>query len=159
MRPDGGLDMASLLAAFQDFFRQNSEHWIRRAQYTEAGPQLVLQAFLHRVSERQVPNRSGNTRWGSRRGGSADRLAAGKREGEDRIVVECKLAKEGPLRSRERSREGLEETKRYMDISGTDAGHLVVFDMRPGRSWAERIFRERARPSGCPDHRLGGLTD
>ena len=38
-----------LLAAFQDFFRQNSEHWVQRAQYTEAGPQLVLQAFLHRV--------------------------------------------------------------------------------------------------------------
>ena len=49
MAPDGGLDMASLLADFQDFFRQNSEHWIRRAQYTGAGPQLVLQAFLHRV--------------------------------------------------------------------------------------------------------------
>ena len=45
----GGLDMDKLLAAFQDFFRQNSEHWIQRAQYTEAGPQLVLQAFLHRV--------------------------------------------------------------------------------------------------------------
>ncbi|MDE0081845.1 MAG: hypothetical protein OXT72_04265 [Gammaproteobacteria bacterium] len=29
-----------------------------------------------------------------------------------------------------------------MEISGTDAGHLVVFDMRPGRGWAERIFRE-----------------
>ena len=49
VRPDGGLDMDGLLAAFQDFFRQNSEHWIRRAQYTEAGPQLVLQAFVHRV--------------------------------------------------------------------------------------------------------------
>ena len=24
-----------------------------------------------------------------------------------------------------------------MDISGTDAGHLVAFDMRPGGSWAE----------------------
>ena len=45
----GGLDMGRLLAAFQDFFRQNSEHWVQRAQYTEAGPQLVLQAFLHRV--------------------------------------------------------------------------------------------------------------
>ena len=38
--------------------------------------------------------------------------------------------------------EGLEQTKRYMDISETSAGHLVIFDLRPGRSWAERIFRE-----------------
>ena len=139
VRPDGGLDMASLLAAFQDFFRQNSEHWIRRAQYTEAGPQLVLQAFLHRVVnargriEREYA-------LGSRR---VDLLIVWPREegGEDRIVVECKLAKEGRSFSRT-VEEGLEETKRYMDISGTDAGHLVVFDMRPGRSWAEKIFRE-----------------
>ena len=41
--------MDRLLAAFHDFFRQNSEHWGQRARYTEAGPQLVLQAFLHRV--------------------------------------------------------------------------------------------------------------
>ncbi len=44
---DGSLELDKLLTAFQDFFRQNSEHWIERAQYTEAGPQLVLQAFLH----------------------------------------------------------------------------------------------------------------
>ena len=37
--------------------------------------------------------------------------------------------------------EGLEQTGRYMDISGTDEGHLVVFDMRLGRSWAQRVFR------------------
>ena len=47
--PEGRLDVDGLLSAFQDFFRQNSEHWIERARYTEAGPQLVLQAFLHRV--------------------------------------------------------------------------------------------------------------
>ena len=41
--------MDRLLESFQDFFRRNSEHWIQRARYTEAGPQLVLQAFLDRV--------------------------------------------------------------------------------------------------------------
>jgi hypothetical protein len=25
-----------------------------------------------------------------------------------------------------------------MNINGTNAGHLLVFDMRPGGSWAER---------------------
>ena len=138
-RPDGSLDMDCLLAAFQEFFRQNSEHWIRRAQYTEAGPQLVLQAFLHRVV-----NATGRIEreyaLGSRR---VDLLVVWPREGgrEDRAVVECKLVKEGRSLSRT-VEEGLEQTKRYMDISGTDAGHLVVFDLRPGRSWAERIFRE-----------------
>ena len=146
VRPDGALDVDGLLAAFQDFFRQNSEHWIRRAQYTEAGPQLVLQAFLHRVVnargriEREYA-------LGSRR---VDLLVVWPREGrrEDRIVVECKLVREGRSPSRT-VEEGLEQTRRYMDISGTDAGHLVVFDMRPGGSWAERIFREEREERGA----------
>ena len=139
VRSDGSLDMDGLLAAFQEFFRQNSEHWIRRAQYTEAGPQLVLQAFLHRVV-----NATGRIEreyaLGSRR---VDLLVVWPRDGgrEDRIVVECKLVKEGRSLSRT-VEEGLEQTRRYMDISGTDAGHLVVFDLRPGRNWSERIFRE-----------------
>ena len=36
-------------AAFQTFFREHSEHWLRRFQYQEAGPQLLLQAFLQRI--------------------------------------------------------------------------------------------------------------
>ena len=145
VRPDGGLDVDGLLAAFQNFFRQNSEHWIRRAQYTEAGPQLVLQAFLHRVV-----NATGRIeREYALRSRRVDLLVVWPREGggEDRIVVECKLVREG--RSLARTVEkGLEQTRRYMDISGTDAGHLVVFDMRPGGSWEERIYREERDERG-----------
>ena len=136
----GGLDMVRLLTAFQDFFRQNSEHWIRRAQYTEAGPQLVLQAFLHRV----VNGRGRIEReyaLGSRR---VDLLVVWPRTDgdEERFVVECKLVKEG--RSVERAIErGLEQTATYMDTSGASSGHLVVFDMREGKSWADRVYRER----------------
>ena len=46
---DGGLDVGKLLAAFQAFFREHSEHWVERFQYKEAGPQLLLQAFLQRI--------------------------------------------------------------------------------------------------------------
>jgi len=45
----GNLDMSKLLAAFQEFFREHSEHWVERFQYKEAGPQFLLQAFLQRV--------------------------------------------------------------------------------------------------------------
>ena len=146
VRSGGGLAMDRLLAAFQDFFRQNSEHWIRRAQYTEAGPQLVLQAFLHRVV-----NATGRIEreyaLGSRR---VDLLVVWPRgeEREDRMVVECKLVKEGRSLSRT-VEEGLEQTRRYMDISGTDEGHLVVFDLRPGRSWAERVYRKERDRQGA----------
>ena len=56
---DGGLNMDRLLAAFQGFFGQNSEHWIERARYKKAGPQLVLQAFLRRVVNGEGPDRAG----------------------------------------------------------------------------------------------------
>ena len=47
---DGGLDVAGLIAAFQEFFREHSEHWVQRfEQYHEAGPQLLLQAHLQRI--------------------------------------------------------------------------------------------------------------
>ena len=143
----GGLDLDKLLAAFQDFFRQNSEHWIERARYTEAGPQLVLQAFLHRV----VNGRGRTEReyaLGSRR---VDLLVIWPRPdgGESRYVVECKLVRDG--RSHARAVEmGLEQTAAYMDTSGASAGHLVVFDMREGRSWADRVYRERRDWKGTP---------
>ena len=62
-------------------------------------------------------------------------------------MVECKLAR----RDRSLARtveEGLNQTAAYMDISGTDEGHLVVFDMREERSWRERVYREEREPSG-----------
>ncbi|MCP4700755.1 MAG: AAA family ATPase, partial [Gammaproteobacteria bacterium] len=46
---DGRLQMDKLLAAFQQFFREHSEHWLERFDYKEAGPQLLLQAFLQRI--------------------------------------------------------------------------------------------------------------
>ena len=144
---DGGLDMGKLLAAFQDFFRQNSEHWVQRAQYTEAGPQLVLQAFLHRV----VNGRGRIEReyaLGSRR---VDLLVVwpGGRGRSGRFVVECKLLRDGRSRARTVER-GLEQTAAYMDLCDADAGHLVVFDMREGRTWAEKVYREERDRNGTP---------
>ena len=126
----GRLELDKLLAAFQDFFRQHSQHWIRRAQYTEAGPQLVLQAFLHRVV-----NATGRIEreyaLGSRRVDLLIVWPRGERS-EERFVVECKLVKDGRSAKRVIER-GLEQTAAYMDTSGASAGHLVVFDLREGR--------------------------
>ncbi len=49
IRPDGSLDLPKLLAAFQQFFREHSESWLERFDYREAGPQLLMQAFLQRI--------------------------------------------------------------------------------------------------------------
>ena len=62
---------------------------------------------------------------------------------ERRRVVECKL-RHGDL---ERAiAEGLEQTRAYMDRCGAEAGHLIVFDRSPERSWEEKIFRREAPP-------------
>ena len=45
----GRLDMAKLLAAFRAFFGEHAEQWMQRFDYREAGPQLILQAYLQRV--------------------------------------------------------------------------------------------------------------
>ena len=116
---------------------------MERAQYREAGPQLVLQAFLHRVV-----NGAGRIEreyaLGSRR---VDLLViwppeAGK---PGRFVVECNLLRSGRARTMEK---GLQQTAAYMDLCDTDAGHLVVFDVREGRDWAERVFREERTHDG-----------
>ena len=51
---DGKIDVNFLLRNFQDFWRENSEIWIKRYkenfyEYEEAAPHLVLQGFLQRV--------------------------------------------------------------------------------------------------------------
>jgi hypothetical protein len=45
----GKLDMKRLLSDFQQFWRENSEIWVKRYQYQEAAPHLILQAFLQRI--------------------------------------------------------------------------------------------------------------
>ena len=142
---DGGLDVDGLIAAFQEFFREHSEHWVQRfEQYHEAGPQLLLQAHLQRVVngggriEREYALGRGRT----------DLLIVwpqGVRE--RRFVVECKVLR----RDLERTiAEGLEQTRGYMDRCAAEAGHLVVFDRTPDRPWAEKIFRRPPSGDGVP---------
>ena len=92
MREDGSLDVAGLMEAFQDWFRQNSERWIKVFQFWETGPQLVLQGFLQRVVR-------GNGRLGRRYGlgrGRTDLLVVWPRiEGEQRVAIECRVLRGG----------------------------------------------------------------
>ena len=49
MNPDNSINMEKLMLDFQQFFRQNADSWIGKFDYAEAGPQLLLQAFLQRI--------------------------------------------------------------------------------------------------------------
>ena len=134
---DGRLDVAGLMAAFQEFFREHSEHWVQRFErYHEAGPQLLLQAHLQRIVngggriEREYALGRGRT----------DLLIVWPHGGRERhFVVECKVLRKGVEQT---IAEGVEQTRGYMDRCAAEAGHLVVFDRAPDRPWAQKIFRQ-----------------
>ena len=63
--------------------------------------------------------------------------SAGGVGGVQRVVLELKV---GSGASEALIREGLEQTAGYMDRCGAGAGHLVVFDRNPNRTWEEKIF-------------------
>jgi len=141
---DGRLDLPKLLAAFQQFFREHSEAWLDGFNYQEAGPQLLMQAFLQRIVNG---------------GGRVDReYGLGRRRtdllvvwntpaGVQRAVIELKLLR-GSLEAT--LREGLAQTWEYADRCGAAEAHLVIFDRRPGRSWEERIWQRAERHNDLP---------
>ncbi|MDI6791486.1 MAG: ATP-binding protein [bacterium] len=135
IRPqDGCLDMDRLLSAFQQFFRQHSEHWIERFDYKEAGPQLLLQAFLQRIlnSGGRIEREYGLGRL------RTDLLLVWPYPGGiQQVVIELKLIY-GSLSST--IEKGLGKTWEYADRCGADEAHLVIFDRDKSKTWEEKIF-------------------
>ncbi len=116
VRPDGTLDMDKLLKKFQEFYRKNSEHWLERFQYKEAGHQLLLMAFLQRIIngggriEREMAVGNGRT----------DMCAFWK---DGVFPIEMKIRRDDQT-----YREGLEQLWKYLDRLGQAHGYLVLFE-------------------------------
>ena len=139
--PDHSINVEKLMLDFQQFFRQNADSWIGKFDYAEAGPQLLLQAFLQRVVNG---------------GGYIDREYGLGRKRTDllirkpltdhyggpvqRVVLELKI-KRGSLETE--IEKGLEQTVGYMDLVGSvDEGHLIIFDRTQEKTWDERIWHK-----------------
>nr|VFJ55012.1 MAG: hypothetical protein BECKFM1743C_GA0114222_101495 [Candidatus Kentron sp. FM] len=142
---DGRLDLPKLLDAFQQFFRENGDSWSERFHYKEAGPQLLMQAFLQRIVNG---------------GGRIDReYGLGRRrtdlliqwplnpgpldENRDfhgpvqRAVIELKIL----YKSLEATIEdGLAQTAGYRDRAGAEEGYLVIFDRTSNKPWEKKCF-------------------
>ena len=131
------------------FFRENSEIWLERFDYKEAGPQLLMQAYLQRIvnSGGRVEREYG---LGRRR---TDILVLWRHPGGvQRIVIELKLLS----KSLETTiAEGLAQTWEYADRCGADEAHLLIFDRRTGRSWEERIWTRQEMYNETPIHIWG----
>ncbi len=145
--PDNSINMEKLLLDFQQFFRQNADAWIGKFDYAEAGPQLLLQAFLQRIVNG---------------GGYIDREYGLGRKRTDllirkpltdhyggpvqRVVLELKI-KRGDLDKV--IEKGLEQTAGYMDTVGSvDEGHLIIFDRTQEKTWDERIWHQAYEYNG-----------
>ena len=147
---DGSLNVVKLLTAFQGFFREHSEHWVARFDYQEAGPQLLLQAFLQRIV-----NGGGRIEreYGLGRGRTDLLIIWPQGDRTRRFVVECKVLHKGLERT---IGDGLEQTAGYMDRCAAEAGHLVIFDRGEGRSWSDKVF-QRVESFGGVDIHVWGM--
>ncbi len=158
-RPIGGfpgqsLNMQKILGAFQRFFREHSESWLDAFQYKEAGPQLLLQAFLQRTVNskgsihREQAVGSGRTdlvvTWPL---GDKD-VTLQRAEKKQVIVLELKLIHRNDGADTVMGK-GLVQTAGYMDRFHSPEGHLLIFDRRKGKGWDERIWvKHETAPDG-----------
>ena len=135
------LDMQKLLAAFQQFFREHADTWIEGFSYKEAGPQLLMQAFLQRIV-----NGGGHINreygLGRKRTNLFIEWPLDEKKGMhgplQRVVIEIKLRR-GALETI--IAKGLEQTADYVRHAGADEAHLMIFDRNPERTWDEKIWR------------------
>jgi hypothetical protein len=129
LKPDGHLDMDKLLSAFVEFYRRNSESWLDRFQYKEAGHQLLLMAFLQRVVngggriDRQMAVGNGRT----------DLTVQWKK---DLFVFEMKVRWHSYTET-----DGLQQLSRYLDKLGQKSGYLVIFEPKSSEElpWEQRL--------------------
>ncbi|MDP2752177.1 MAG: AAA-like domain-containing protein [Rhodocyclaceae bacterium] len=143
VREDRRLDMPKLIAAFQQFFREHSEAWLERFEYKEAGPHLLMQAFLQRIV-----NGGGriNREYGLGRGRTDLFLewpldeTQGYNGPVQRVVIELKLLRKAPETTLS---QGIVQTLEYADRCGADEAHLILFDRRPKISWNKRIWHKK----------------
>ena len=128
---EDGLDMNGLMAAFQQFWRENAEANAVPFRYREAYPHLVLQAFLQRVINgggqivREMALGSG-------------RLDLGVVFRDRTYAVEVKTTayyEKSPAAAHE-------QMLRYMDRLGVGEGWLVVADSDLAKPWEGKISSE-----------------
>jgi len=147
INPDNSLNIEKLLLDFQQFFRQNADSWIGKFNYAEAGPQLLLQAFLQRIV-----NGGGyiDREYGIGRG-RTDLLIRKPLTDTyggpyQRVVLELKIRRNSLEKTIEK---GLKQTFEYMDKAGdVSEGHFIIFDRSKTMSWDEKIFHRMEEYNG-----------
>lgn len=129
VKPDGRLDLDKLLAAFQTFWRKDGHLAAAGFSYREAGPHLMLMAFLQRILN----------------GGGKVEREYGLGRGALDLYVE--LGGEGHAievqvrRDTHTEEDSLIQVLRYLEHLGLSSGYLVMFEPRQDLPWTERLYR------------------
>ncbi|MEN9374805.1 MAG: hypothetical protein RIR79_2357, partial [Pseudomonadota bacterium] len=150
LTPERRLDMSKLLAAFQQFFREHSDAWIEGFSFKEAGPQLLLQAFLQRIINGggRINREYG---LGRKRTDLFIEWPVDEEKGfygeVQRIVIELKLLKSNSSLVAVQ-KVGIPQTVEYAQTIGADEAHLVIFDRRPNKPWSKRIWKKTTQHDG-----------
>jgi hypothetical protein len=143
VRGDGSLDLPRLMTAWQTFWREDGHLAASGFAYQEAGPHLMLMAFLQRVVNGggRVEREYGLGR------GALDLMILWRGA---RHAIEVKLRRDTQTEER-----ALEQVTRYLDTAGLDEGWLVMFDLRSTRSWEERMENRLVATDGKRVHLVG----
>ena len=67
------------------------------------------------------------------------------RVGSQKVVIECKVLRRS---LDETLREGLRQTRAFMDCCAAAEGHLVIFDRVEGKARDQKIFRRQEAGGG-----------
>ena len=128
VRPDGALDVPKLMAAWQAFWRKDGHLAAEGFGYREAGPHLMLMAFLQRIVNGggRVEREYGLGR------GALDLMIFWKAE---RHAIEVKIRRDTDTEA-----EALDQVVRYLDRAGLGEGWLITFDLRKELPWADKLF-------------------
>ena len=139
---DDGLDMAGLMAAFQQFWRENSGADRDIMGYRESVPHLVLMAFLQRVTNG---------------GGHINReMAVGT--GRLDLCVEfrgARYAVEVKTSANFQGEKSYGQCAKYLDSLGLAEGWMPIFEKSKEKSWDEKIFTRDETFGGKTIHVVG----
>ena len=139
---DDGLDMAGLMVAFQQFWRENSGADRDIMGYREAVPHLVLMAFLQRVTNG---------------GGHINReMALG--QGRLDLCVEFRGARyaiEVKTSANFKGDDSYKQCAKYLDDLGLSEGWMPIFDKSKDKSWDEKIYTRDETCNGKTIHVIG----
>jgi hypothetical protein len=143
VRPDGSLNMAKLMTDWQAFWRKDGHLAAEGFSYREAGPHLMLMAFLQRLVNGggRIEREYGLGR------GALDLLVFWK---DQRHAVEVKLRRDAQTEKR-----ALAQISRYLDLAGLQEGWLVVFDLRKEVPWSEKLTLRDVEHAGKQIHVVG----